>query len=177
MSNLLARKKPKTVTCIGGNLHEVDVIKAVLIKFAKEKNVDIVVSNPHGRVSEHVCELGVLHIRFWSCPDTENASSNSLDKIYGIDLESGQRDALNCSGQGVEIKDDDGVTVAEYLPGTLFILFDLPHGPDVKKLLTKILGSFSKIYTNSPEDYERTLLEIKAKSEKRFVELCQSLTG
>jgi len=177
MSFQSKRIVPKTVTCIGGNLHEVEIIKAVLNKFAKDHDVDVTVSNPHGKASEHTCEPGVLHIRFWSCPDTGEASGNRLSKVYGINLDNGQPDALKYSGQGIEIKDDDGVTIAEYLPGTLFILFDLPHGPNVKKLLTRVLDSFSKIYTNSPEDFEKALAEIKARTERQYVELCQSLTG
>lgn len=174
---MFTKKKPRTITCVGENLEHIDAIKKVLSKFAKDKDIDIVVSNPHGKPSEVTFAPGVLHIRFWSCPVTGNAHKRSIYRAYGIELEGGQIDAICYSNQGIEIKDDNGVTIAEYLPHTLFIHFDLPHGNNVEHLLTKVLESFSKVYTTSPEDLEKALAELKIKAEKMFIELCQGLTG
>lgn len=174
---MFTKKKSKTVTCIGENLEHIDAIKKVLSKFAKDKDVDIVVSNPHGKPSETIYKQEVLHIRFWSCPVTGNVNKRNIYRTYGIELEGGQLDAMCYSDQGIEIKDDNGVTIAEYLPHTLFVHFDLPHGNNAAKLLTKILDSFSKIYTTNPEDLEKALTELKAKAEHKFIELCQGLTG
>ncbi len=177
MFNAFSSIFTSNVTAVGDNLEDLNTIKSVLSQFAKTQNINhIVVSNPHNRASEPIDEPGVLHIRFWSCPGS-SSQRRVISSAFGTRLASNQEDAVQYSGIGQEIVDDYGLIIGEYLPGTLYIHFDLPHGDNVEYLLTRLLESFTVFNSNDPEKIQKMQAEIFARAEQRFVALCQNLTG
>lgn len=132
-------------------------IEPVLQDYAKLLGMKIFVSNPHGRVSKPKNQPGQLYIRFWSAP--VSTPSQNIHSAFGIDLEDGQDDALRISKRGVPIVDSNGTPVAEVVKGTLYVLFDLPHGRNAGTLMRAIMEQFT-LLQKSPEEVERIRREI-----------------
>ncbi len=155
-------------------------IKPVLHEFAVKLGVDIYVSNPHGYVSSIKSEDGKLFIRFWSTP--KPTRKKTIPQIFGVEVEEAQEDAKSPTGSGVPILDSCGLTVAEVHGGTLYILFDLPHGrngDNISFLMRSIMEQYLEQYLLSqkdPEEYGRLVSEIAKReldhSRKMYVHEC-----
>lgn len=149
----------------GRNLeHYEDELEPVLREYALRLGVEVHVSNPHGTVSEPLTEDGKLYIRIWSVPQTTD--TYTMYRACGITLSANQGDAVLSSGIGIPLIDSEGVVVAEVVGGTLYILFDLPHGANAGKLLKAILELY--VFMQKPsEEREKFLQDMAARELKR----------
>lgn len=123
----------------GSDLEHWSIIEPVLQNYAKLLNLEIVVSNPHGYRSDPITKEGKLYIRFWSSSMGEHVRR---EYAFGKQLSSGQPDGIHPSGDGILISDDDGNAVAEIQGGTLYILFDLPHGLNAPYFMEEIMKRY-----------------------------------
>lgn len=123
-----------------------DYINPIANKFAESFKTYLRISNPHGiSAKPNKQEKDKLYVFFYSCPQTENnPTKKTFTKVFGIDLSADQGMGFEPSTLGLNIMDDDQV-VAQYLEGTLYILFDLPHERSIKTKLIwrRILEEFA----------------------------------
>lgn len=147
-------------------------MKPVLQKYADLLDVDIYASNPHGRSSRVECEDGKLHIRFWSYVPNGKMTSCDRKKYFGINADGGQTDGFSGEPTGFPIFDDGGILVADVVGGTMFVLFDLPHGDHAGLFLEKIMERYSQNFKD-PEEWKRQKEEwekkIQEEQKKEYV--------
>lgn len=154
-------------------------IHRVLQEFAPRLKKRIIkVYNPHGRSSEAVDREDELSIRFWSCAGT--VVKTQFNRIFDISLDGGQSDGCLPSETGFVIDDTAGVAVAEVVGGTLYVLFDLPHGTNAGLLMRKILeevvrtNALTAVKTMQPPN-QRDLYIVQCR--RRFAQVMQAVTG
>lgn len=155
-----------------GMEHKHEVVDA-LKGFADTMDVDIFVKNVHGRGAEVPrTEAGKLFIRFWTTPN--GAKENKTEEAFGVRLKDGQRDGCRPSGNGIQIKDNEGVVAAEAHGGTLYVLFDLPHGENAGKLMRLIMAKFLTVSDSKKwaEIQRETEERIARESRDRYVQEC-----
>lgn len=129
----------------GDNLENWGKIESALQEFAELLKVNISVDNPHGKNSSIKTEPGMLFIRFWSLPEGASFNSTKIEEAFGRSTDSGQHDGVKPSGQGIPIIDPisvQTVTLAEVHDGTIFVLFDLPHGGHNSEFMAGIMQQY-----------------------------------
>ncbi len=146
------------------NMEHWDEIEPVLREFAATLGVEMRVSNPHGNHSEPVTADGLLYIRFWSTP--EYAARCKYPQVFGIRTdERAQSDGCVPSGQGIPITDPDGTVVAEVVGGTLYVLFDLPHGANAGSLMRAIMEQY--LLLQQPAERNRLVGELRERENRQ----------
>lgn len=135
----------------------------VLQEFAELLQKNIYCSNPHGSSASPQTKGGALYIKFWSSTKGERGSDTR--KAFGIPLESAQSNDVLPTGDGLPIADPEGQIVGEVVEGTLYVLFDLPHGFNAGKLMRAILEQYA-FFQKSLEEREQMLSELAARRRK-----------
>lgn len=148
---ILESWQPKVVVENDSNMENLFLFKPVIEKYAKLLSLDIYASNPHGRPRDAKKEPRKLFLYFWSAP---RYNEIKISSVFGIVLEDGQKDACEPSGHGYVIRDEKETAVAEIVEGTLYILFDLPHGPNAAELLEKIMEVYLNLIID-PKEMEK----------------------
>lgn len=119
-------------------------IEPLLQSFANIFKTNVNTFCPHGRVVVPKRESGELKIIFYAAYGTDSYefSSQRYPNVFGIRLQEGQRDGITPSKKGIPIYDQDNL-IAEYVDGSLFVLFDLMHSKyEIVFLMAKILENF-----------------------------------
>lgn len=143
---------PRVVLESSSNMERWSEIEPVLQEYAEIMELDIVASNPHGNQSTPRSEERKLFLRFYSAPSVNDQVSRPY--AFGIRMTDGQNDGVSASGEGILISDDQDTSIAEVTIGTLYVLFDLPHGPNAGKLMRAIMERYMLLQMN-PEELER----------------------
>jgi len=159
-------------------IDELELIEPILNDFARKINKSLVVSCPHGHVTEPYCEDKYdLCIYFWSRPYEGEYSEHHLSRAYGFYLEASQRDCFQVDKDfpypGTIIYDRTGNEVALIVEKTLYVLFDLPHhrGTSPDKILELILADYY-LYLADREGFEKEIARrLSGLPSERFFEL------
>jgi hypothetical protein len=162
------------------NIEYAEEVVTALIPFVGRLDKNIVVSNPHHRPTEPY--LGEdLHLRFYSVP-VLTASIKFPKTIFGIEINNAQRDGFEPTFMGIVLTDEEGVSIAEIIGDTLYILFDLPHGT-CKDLLSQIMEGYLEHTVKQglpPEEREKQMEEFRAREKLRhrnnYITLCNQRT-
>lgn len=162
----IEENKQKVVLEDSDNMEYWSEMKPVLQKYAFLLGVDIYASNPHGHSSTVETEEGKLYIRFWSYCKNGKMRKQSEEKRFGIYTDGGQEDCFSGEPTGLPIFDDNGILAADVVGGTMFVLFDLPHGNNAEVFLEKIMERFPKD-SKDAEALESRLAEWKKTQEER----------
>lgn len=148
-------------------------MKPVLQKFAESMALDIHTRNPHFEAKRPVMEGEELFIYFYSVSrflDTPRLR-DEIPEVFGIALGPDQGDAITSDPDSpYVIKDEKGTVVAEVQGMTIFVRFDLPHGPNAGILTEKILDAVaaSELLPGDPESRRKARKEeLKAEEERK----------
>ncbi len=152
------------------NLERWGEIEPVLREFASTLHRNILVQNPHGRSSEPSHDNASLSIRFWSCPTDDMHRAIRRERACGIVLADGQRDGCEPSNKGIVLVDHEGISVAEVVGSTLYVLFDLPHSRNAGKLMRLIL----ELVIDENALNGKGVREVDPADQRtRYIEMCQ----
>jgi len=153
------------------------VVKSAFDNF----NLNMILSNPHGdkKLPVSVGNDSYLYVHFYSAPSL--SKKTKMYKVFGIPLDDNQSYAVKPSNTGVQIKDDEGLVVAEYVNNNLYILFDLPHGrtDSVTELFARIMRAYFALKGKTVSElinfYQGIRKPMNISSRDEFVRACSKL--
>ena len=144
--------------------------RPVFRKWADQLGISIRLFNPHQGVRRPEAGEGTLYIYNWGVP-TSGVDSTHVNTIFGERMEGdGQSDALEPTGRGTAIRDDDGHIVAEVLPWNIYVLNDLVHhgNESSRRAMDKIIeASLPAALGGASGDISAKIAAYKKQAEKR----------
>jgi hypothetical protein len=133
-----------------------DDMYKVLYEYAQNLKLDIVVSIPRRETRPVETEEGKLFIKNFCCVDGGKDERCIIPSAYGFEVNSHQEDAMEPTGLLFTVYDGDGVAVAEFAKGCIFVLFELPHG-DNSGLLIKLIMEDYLAFLRSEKEFDEVV--------------------
>lgn len=153
------------------NLHNMEYyhhIEPLLQEFANIFKTNVNTFNPHAKVVVPEKKDGELKIIFYAAYGTSTwgFSGKHYRNVFGVRLQGDQIEGITPSKNGIPIYDQENI-IAEYIDGSLFVLFDLIHNDNnLCFVMFKILENF--VIQGLMKDVPRNELVILEESLQRF---------
>lgn len=149
---------PQKVLSLLGPGESASAVRATLMPYAEELNLRIVATNAQGGCVSPHNDVDVLRLHFYAFPAVQapngiqpQAQYTQLASAFGVSLPVGVCNGLQPSGLGRPlIAPDEGITVAEVVNDSLYVLFSLTYPcPGSSDVIRSILAPLMELYLDA----------------------------
>jgi hypothetical protein len=128
------------------NMENLEQMRKVFQEYATSLKLNIKLKNPHSEAWDgRQPAAGTLRVLFWCSPLNSSRRTRNFGQVFGYMLESSQNDGYyESQSSDWEIRTPEGDCIAEVIGNTMFVLCDIPHGPNSAAIVRNIMAEYAK---------------------------------